>query len=75
MKMATAHAEFADLRGNNQAIARATASNAGLAAGRAVRNLFNDSKVKGKRIHSLNVTIVITTPEPVGIFTSKGEKA
>jgi hypothetical protein len=62
MKLATADAEFAELKGSNRVVARGQGSSAALAAARAVRYLFDDPKVKGRRIANLNVTIHISTP-------------
>lgn len=64
MKTARVEAEFAELKGNNVVIAKGTATNAAGAIARAARNLFLDSKVKGRRIRTFKATFYISEEIP-----------
>lgn len=59
MKNVHLDAEFAELRGNNRAVGRGTASTTKAAISRAFADLFKQPNVKHKRVSHINVTVYI----------------
>ena len=61
MKIATVDAEFVELRGENQILARGEGSTTRTAIARAIGNLLRDPKVRRKRITHFRATVTIQT--------------
>lgn len=60
MKLATIEGEFAEIKGNNQAVGRGEASNAKAAISRAIGDLLKQPNISHKHISNFKCTVHIS---------------